>query len=120
MTSPISLRNRVTAFAALIAAAIALLPAQQSGPAFTPAQAQAGQGVYDQNCAGCHGANFQGSGDAPALSGGTFQLQWRNRMISELFGHILQTMPPNAPGSLSEAAALNVTAYILPRYGTQA
>jgi alcohol dehydrogenase (cytochrome c) len=34
-------------------------------------------------------------------------------MVSELFGLILQTMPPTNPGSLGEAAALNATAYLL-------
>ena len=115
-----SLPIRLALSAGVLAAVIAILPAQQSAPAFTAAQAQAGRGVYDQNCAGCHGPNFQGSGDAPALAGGTFLLQWRSKMVSELFGHILQTMPPSSPGSLSEAAALNVTAYILQRNGAQA
>ena len=107
---------------AVIAVMAAALVAQQmpqpaAPPIFTAAQAQAGQGVYDQNCAGCHGANFQGSGDAPALSGGTFLLHWRPKMVSELFGEIIQTMPPTSPGSLGEAAGLNVTAYILQRNG---
>jgi len=61
--------------------------------------------------------NLEGSGDAPALVGGTFLLKWRPKMVSELFGDILQTMPASNPGSLGEAAALNVTAYILQRNG---
>ncbi len=111
----------VLAGAASLAAVVSLV-AQQPAPAsvFTAEQAQAGRGVYDQNCAGCHGANFQGSGDAPALAGGTFLLHWRPKMVSELFGEIIQTMPPTSPGSLGEAAGLNVTAYILQRNGAQA
>jgi alcohol dehydrogenase (cytochrome c) len=76
--------------------------------------------VYEQSCAGCHGQNFEGSGDAPALAGGTFLLKWRTKMVSELFGEILQTMPPTSPGSLGEISALNVTAYILARNGAVA
>jgi len=76
--------------------------------------------VYSQNCAACHGLNMEGSGDAPALVGGTFLLKWRTKMVSELFGDILQTMPASNPGSLSEAAALNATAYILQRNGAAA
>ena len=95
-------------------------PPRQAPPVFTAAQAQAGGAVYDQNCSACHGANFEGSGDAPALSGGTFRLKWGPKMVSELFGVILQTMPPTNPGSLGEAAALNATAYILQRNGAQA
>ncbi len=89
------------------------------GP-FTEVQAEAGRGVYEQNCAGCHGRNFEGSGDAPALSGGTFLLKWRARMVSDLFGEILQTMPPTSPGSLGEAASLNVTAFLLRSNGASA
>jgi len=87
---------------------------------FTAQQASNGGGVYSQNCAACHGVNMEGSGDAPALVGGSFMLKWRPKMVSELFGDILQTMPANNPGSLSEAAALNVTAYILQRNGAAA
>ena len=76
--------------------------------------------MYSQNCAACHGLNMEGSGDAPALVGGTFLLKWRTKMVSELFGDILQTMPASNPGSLSEAAALNATAYILQRNGAAA
>ena len=59
--------------------------AQGSAPYFTAAQAQSGRAIYDQNCSGCHGSNFEGSGDAPALSGGTFMLKWGPKMVSELF-----------------------------------
>ena len=118
-----STRYRLIAASALGAASIVALTAQQGAaptPVYTAAQAQAGRGVYDQNCAGCHGANFQGTGDAPSLASGTFMLKWRNKMVSELFGEIIQTMPPTSPGSLGEAAGLNVTAYILQRNGAPA
>ena len=86
---------------------------------FNASQAQSGRAIYAQNCSACHGVNFEGSGDAPALSGGTFMLKWRGKMVSELFGEILQNMPPTNPGSLGEAAALSATAYILQRNGAQ-
>src|SRR5437764_1281528 len=97
-----------------------LLLAQQPARVFSAAQAEAGRTVYSQTCAGCHGVDFEGSGDAPALAGGTFMLKWRPKMVSELFGLILQTMPPTNPGSLGEAAALNATALILQRNGAPA
>src|SRR5579864_8435407 len=99
--------------------ALGIAAAQQSG-VFAAAQAQSGQAVYNQICSACHGANFEGSGDAPSLAGGTFMLKWGPKMVSELFGEILQTMPPTAPGSLGEPAALNATAYILQRNGARA
>jgi alcohol dehydrogenase (cytochrome c) len=93
--------------------------AQQSAGAFTAAQAQSGLAIYNQSCSACHGVSLQGVGDSPALSGGTFLLKWGPKMVSELFGVILQTMPPTNPGSLDEAAALDTTAYILQRNGAQ-
>ena len=114
---------RVLCAVAFAALALVVVGGQQAAPrgaaVFTAAQAQAGRAVYDQNCSACHGANFEGSGDAPSLAGGTFRLKWGPKMVSELFGLILQTMPPTNPGSLGEAAALNATAYILQRNGAQ-
>ena len=43
----------------------------QAGAVYTAAQAQAGQAAYTQQCAGCHLADFRGSGDAPAVRGPT-------------------------------------------------
>jgi alcohol dehydrogenase (cytochrome c) len=94
--------------------------AQQAGGIFTAAQAQSGRAIYDRNCSACHGATFEGSGDAPALAGPNFMLKWGPRMASELFGVILQTMPPTNRGSLGEEGALNATAYILQRNGARA
>jgi alcohol dehydrogenase (cytochrome c) len=105
---------------AFLALASALVYAQPSLGVFTTAQAESGRAVYNQNCTGCHGGNFEGSGDAPSLAGGTFMLKWRSKMVSELFGEILQTMPPTNPGSLGEIASLNATAYILERNGAHA
>jgi alcohol dehydrogenase (cytochrome c) len=107
-------------FELLLAAALAQQTPQQPVAVFTAAQAESGSAVYLRNCAGCHGGDFQGSGDAPPLAGATFLLKWRPKMASELFGEILQNMPPTNPGSLGEAAALNATAYILQRNGAQA
>jgi len=84
---------------------------------FTAEQLQAGRAIYTRVCSGCHGAELEGSGDAPALAGSTFLLKWRQKMASELVGEILQNMPPSDPGSLSESAALNAAAYILQRNG---
>ena len=95
-----------------------MISAQPAG-VFTAAQAQSGRAIYEQNCSACHGANFEGSGDAPALAGGTFMLKWGPKMVSELFGEILQNMPPTNPGSLGEPAALNATAFLLERNGAQ-
>ncbi|HTS31083.1 MAG TPA: PQQ-binding-like beta-propeller repeat protein [Bryobacteraceae bacterium] len=108
-------------FAKWIACA-AFVPWLGAQPAsiFTTGQMQSGRALYTRVCSACHGGDLEGVGDAPALAGGTFQLKWRSRMASELIGEILQNMPPNDPGSLSEAAALGAAAYVLERNGASA
>ena len=97
-----------------------IVTAQQASGVFTVEQSQSGRAFYDRNCAACHGIDLEGSGDAPPLAGGTFLLKWGPKMLSELFGLILQTMPPANPQSLDETSALNATAYILQRNGARA
>src|ERR1700736_3371788 len=117
-----ALLSRLLCSSAFAALALAVVGGQQPAPAtvFTAAQAQSGQAIYTQNCSACHGTNFEGSGDAPALAGGTFLLKWNPKPVSELFGYIMQSMPPTTPGSLGEPASINVTAYILQRNGAPA
>jgi alcohol dehydrogenase (cytochrome c) len=106
----------------VVAASGVALPQTATPPpagAFTAVQAAAGRTLYNQTCAGCHGPNFEGSGDAPALSGGNFMLQWRAKMVSDLVARIQQTMPPTAAGSLSEADAISAAAFILTQNGAQ-
>src|SRR5215510_7071701 len=94
----------------------------QPAPAgvYTAAQAQAGQAAYAQNCAGCHGADFRGSGDAPAVAGPDFAAKWGSRAVNDLFTFLVQSMPPASPGSLGEAGTLDVTAYLLQINGAPA
>ena len=65
---------------------------------YTAAQAQAGQAAYARQCAGCHLADFRGSGDAPAVAGPDFTAKWGPRAVNDLFTYIVQTMPPTSPG----------------------
>ena len=48
---------RLFLFAVLGALSLGAAAGQQLTAVFTAAQAQAGRGVYDQNCSGCHGAD---------------------------------------------------------------
>jgi PQQ-dependent dehydrogenase (methanol/ethanol family) len=109
-----------SAAAVLVAISVGVPRAQQqagSGGAYTQAQADAGRTAYDVSCAGCHSANLTGSSDAPPLTGPNFSNAWGSRPINELFSHVMQTMPPGAPGSLGEEVTLNVVAYLLQRMG---
>ena len=115
-------RKLISVHKLLIAVALTLLStstatAQRKIDVHNIRQATAGAEVYQQICAGCHGADLQGSADAAGLTGGTFMLRYGQKMVNELSGVILRTMPPTKPGSLDETTALNTTAYILQRNG---
>jgi alcohol dehydrogenase (cytochrome c) len=116
----LTLPSRLLLASVLGAMALAAQQAPQRPAIYTAAQAQSGRAIYIQNCSACHGLDFGGTGDSPALAGGTFMLKWGPKMVSELFGVSLERMPPTNPGSLGEGAALNVTAFILQRNGAPA
>ena len=88
-----------------------------TGRAEPPAlQAQNGARLYREQCAECHGATL-GGGKGPPLRGADFLQNWQHKTGRKLYGRILTTMPAAAPGTLPEAAVLDVTIYILSQNG---
>ena len=107
------------------AAALVLLgtgaaaPAQQATApgapaAYTVEQAARGGRLYEEQCVSCHGPIRAFVPEMAALLGDhTFRSNWRGRPLSELFGIIIETMPQDAPGTLSPEATAGIVAYIL-------
>lgn len=79
---------------------------------FTLAQAQQGQKLVYQQCAGCHGANLEGR-YGPPLSGPRFLSRWGGQTAQQLQQYILERMPLGQAGSLSQGQSLELVAYIL-------
>ncbi len=104
------------AAAAAILASHAIAQAQTKPGPFTEAQATAGQPVYTGKCAACHDAG----GETAKLLDPSFAQAWRSRSTAALYTRIKKTMPFNNPGSLTEAEATAVTAYILKSNGATA
>jgi len=77
-----------------------------------PRATEPGHVVYAARCAACHGRNFEGDEDAPALVGARFEAKWRGQ-AARLRDKISRSMPQDDPGSLSPAQASDVTALIL-------
>jgi alcohol dehydrogenase (cytochrome c) len=98
----------------------AICYAQQGAGPYTAAQASAGRGTYQANCASCHGADLSGQNSASALAGGLFLSSWGDRTPSDLISFLEGAMPPGNPGSLGEQAYVNVTAFILDFNGARA
>ena len=109
------------AYVAVLAAAAALAPAGAAGQlaatAYTAAEADAGEAIYEQMCATCHLSNLGGSFEAPALAGPTFRAAWEERSAEELIELVQVTMPPGAGGSLAPEEYASVVAYIVRENG---
>lgn len=114
---------RLTAFGLLGLLSLTVVTGQQPAPPasvlFTPAQAQAGREVYTRECASCHRPDLRGSGEAPALVGANFMSAWGDLTPADLFTRVRGSMPPGAPGSLSEADYLGLVAHVLQSNGAQ-
>jgi S-disulfanyl-L-cysteine oxidoreductase SoxD len=77
---------------------------------YTTKQAEAGEKIYFERCASCHGDDLAGRERSPALSGPQFLDAWHGKNLRRLFDRIGE-MPPGAP--VSSAEAVDLLAYIL-------
>ena len=109
----------VFAAAALLAPALEGLGTTQSG-VYVAAQADSGRAIYERVCASCHQSNLQGSFEAPQLAGESFLRFWSDLSPGDLFIRIRESMPPESPGGLSDAAYLDIVAYVLQANGAPA
>ncbi len=91
----------------------ALVTAGQGG-LYTTEQAKRGEVLFGDKCVSCHeGLRDLTPGMAALLGDHTFRSAWTGRPLSELFGTILETMPQDAPGTLSPDQSAELVAYIL-------
>ena len=80
---------------------------------YTAAQSARGQKIYGDSCASCHGDDLSGSGQAPALAGKDFNVDWTDLAVSDLFERTHGTMPADKPGTLTPAQTVDVIAFLL-------
>jgi mono/diheme cytochrome c family protein len=79
---------------------------------YTDEQAAAGEKVYFNRCASCHGDDLGGVERAPALAGAAFIESWHGKDLRRLLDRI-DSMPPDAPKTLSPQEAVAMVAFIL-------
>jgi alcohol dehydrogenase (cytochrome c) len=102
----------------LVTAAAASLAQQAPTPQATNAAmpatgaAASGQAAYQQHCAACHRSDLTGTAHAPPLSGADFVGKWRSHTTREMLTYCRTQMPPGAAGSVSDAAYLDIIAFI--------
>jgi alcohol dehydrogenase (cytochrome c) len=82
----------------------------------TAQQAETGRALFQSRCASCHGTDL-GGGEGPQLAGVNFITGWGTRTARELVNTIRTTMPPANPGSLDDAASINLAAFLLAANG---
>lgn len=78
---------------------------------YSEAQAARGLDAYTKQCAQCHHEDMSGYGGL--LIGDKFMNDWREDSLNSFFTAVRQTMPRNAPGSLSDANYLDIVAYVM-------
>jgi len=76
---------------------------------FTAAQVERGRGEFRGICADCHSAS--------EFRGRTFLYEWRRQTAWDFFRELTETMPDDAPGSLTDQQYVDVTAYVLEMNG---
>lgn len=92
-----------------------------AGPlGFTEQQARAGQTVYAENCAQCHGPHLNDGQFGPPLKGPAFKARWHEQPPASLWASMIKRMPPASPGSLDGRAYVEVAAFLLRANGEQA
>ena len=108
------------ASAATIGFGFSAAVAQTAPSPFTDAQVQAGRGAYASYCASCHGADLNGTGHFPALTGKAFVSEWGGRTTHDLYEKIRDTMPFCAGGTLDDNSYAAIVALILQTNGAVA
>ena len=83
---------------------------------YTAEQAQRGQKSYEKFCGYCHRDNLEGD-EGPSLVGSPFTLRWRNHTLDDMYTTIQDTMPQDAPGTLSAQAYADIVSYLLKMNG---
>jgi len=108
--------------AVIAAAALAALPRPAAAQAvakasYTVAQADSGYVAYERlNCGSCHGADLSGVG-GPPLKGGPFAYNWDGKFTNALINLVRMNEPSGSPGTVDEATATLLVAYILSMNG---
>ena len=108
------------AAAPVLLAGVVVAPAQETAAPsvrdgiYTVEQADRGEALYDDRCTVCHGEiRAIVPGMAALLGDHTFRNFWRGRSLGEMFGYIRETMPQDAPGTLTAAQTAEIVAHIL-------
>ena len=101
-----------------VAAAQTVKPVSVWSGVYTAAQGKRGESLHADACAMCHGPKLNGAGQSemppsPAIAGATFLRKWAGANVAALFTIVRRTMPPDAPGTLTDQQSVDAIAHML-------
>jgi cytochrome c-type protein NapC len=94
-------------------------PASKVSGWYTVEQTATGKQLFEDSCAGCHGASLEG-GDGPALSGVTWQQRFGGAKLLTVWGVIKGPMAEYAGKTFTTQQSLDILAYLLQQNGLPA
>ena len=108
----------VLACVTAVAGAQTVKPVSVWSGVYTAAQNKRGEELHADVCAMCHGPRLNGAGQSemppsPAIAGGTFLRKWAGANVAALFAIVRRTMPPDAPGTLTDQQTIDAIAHML-------
>jgi cytochrome c len=105
------------ACAAAFAGAQTVKPVSVWSGVYTAAQNKRGEEIHAAACAVCHGPRLNGAGQpemppSPAIAGATLLRKWSGQTVAALFVVVRHTMPPDAPGTLTDQQCIDAIAHM--------
>jgi alcohol dehydrogenase (cytochrome c) len=106
------------ACAAAVAEAQSVKPVSVWSGVYTAAQNKRGEELHATACAACHGPQLNGAGQpemppSPAIARTPLLRKWSGQTVAALFVYVRHTMPPDAPGTLTDQQCIDSIAHML-------
>ena len=101
----------------VVAVAQTVKPVSVWSGVYTTAQGKRGEELHAAACVMCHGPRLNGAGQpemppSPAIAHATFLRKWSGQNVAALFVIVRHTMPPDAPGTLTDQQSIDAIAHM--------
>jgi mono/diheme cytochrome c family protein len=105
------------ACATAVAGAQTVKPVSVWSGVYTAAQNNRGEEIHAAACSVCHGPRLNGAGQpemppSPAIARAAFLRKWAGQTVAALFVYVRHTMPPDAPGTLTDQHSIDAIAHM--------
>ena len=105
------------ACATSVAGAQTVKPVSVWSGVYTAAQNKRGEELHAAVCAMCHGQRLNGAAQpemppSPAIARASFLKKWAGRNVAALLVYVRHTMPPDAPGTLTDQQSIDAIAHM--------